>query len=94
MVERVHDLLAVFQPHYCCFHSCHRFFQEQNSQLFRTVRDASSSEDHVLTVEMVNSLGLDPVWDWVFLTELVSVYGLNVNVQRQADLCDFFSCCV
>lgn len=70
------------------------FFQEQNSQLFRTVMDAASSEDHVLTVEMVSSLGLDPVRDQVFLTELASVYGLNVTVQRQTSMFDFFSCCV
>lgn len=67
------------------------FFQELNGQLFRTVSDASSSEDHVLTVEMVESLGLHAVQDAYFLTELAQVYGFNITVQRPMDM---FSCCL
>ena len=69
----------------------HRFFQEMNSQLLRTVYDAASSEDHVLTVEMVDSIGLHPVKDRLFLTELAKVYDLNFTVQRPTDM---FSCCL
>ena len=72
----------------CCVY---RFFQELNGQLFRTVSDASSSEDHVLTVEMVESLGLHAVQDAYFLTELAQVYGFNITVQRPMDM---FSCCL
>lgn len=75
-----------------CFHPC-RFFQELNSQLFRTMLDVSSSEDHVLTIEMVDSLGLDPVRDRQFLTELATLHRLNMNVQRPAEMFDIFSCC-
>ena len=69
----------------------HRCFQEMNSQLFRTMLDAATSEDHVLTVEMVDSVGLDPVGDKQFLIELARVHNMNLNVQRPADM---FSCCV
>ena len=62
-----------------------------NSQVFRTMQDAATSEDHVLTVEMVDSLGLDPVRDKQFLTDLAHVHSMNLNVQRPADM---FSCCV
>lgn len=70
---------------------CYRFFQELNSQLFRTMQDAATSEDHVLTIEMVDSLGLDPVRDKQFLTDLARVHSMNINVQRPTDM---FSCCV
>ena len=69
----------------------HRFFQELNSQLFRTVSDAASSEDHILTVEMVSGVGLDPVKDRIFLTELAKVYDLNFTVQSPTDM---FPCCL
>ena len=67
------------------------FFQELNSQLLRTVWDAASSEDHVLTVEMVDSIGLHPVKDKLFLTELAKAYDLDFTVQRPTDM---FSCCL
>ncbi len=70
-----------------------RFFQELNNQLFRTVRDAASSEDHVLTFEMVESIGLDPYRDTLFLTELARVYGLNMNVQRHSGV-ELLTCCI
>lgn len=76
----------------CALYLCHhRCFQEMNSQLFRTMHDASTSEDHVLTVEMVDSVGLDPIGDKQFLTDLARVHDMNLNVQRPADM---FSCCV
>lgn len=55
------------------------------------MQDAATSEDHVLTVEMVDSVGLDPVGDKQFLTDLALVHDMNLNVQRPADM---FSCCV
>ena len=76
----------------CALYLFHRrCFQEMNSQLFRTMHDAATSEDHVLTVEMVDSVGLDPVGDKQFLTDLARVHDMNLNVQRPADM---FSCCV
>ncbi|XP_064398551.1 DENN domain-containing protein 11-like [Halichondria panicea] len=69
------------------------FFQELNCQMFRTVMDAASSEDHVLTMEMVESVGLDPLKDRQFLTELASVYDLNMTVQRSTSF-DLLTCCM
>ena len=71
----------------------YRFFQELNSQLFRTVLDAASSEDHVLTQEMIESVGMDPHKDRLFLTELARVYNLNMTVQRSTGL-DLLTCCM
>ena len=51
---------------------------------------AMSSEDHVMTCEMIDTLGLD-VKDHIFLTELASLHRLNVTVQRPSDV---FSCCI
>ena len=87
-LERIKSALKVVQDSGCVW--C-RFFQELNSQLFRTMRDAASSEDHILTSDMVDSLGLDPVRDRQFLTDLAHTYNLNVNVQRPVDM---FLCCV
>ena len=70
-----------------------RFFRELNSQLLRTMLDAQEREDHLLTVEMVESVGLDPTRDRQFLTELASLLSLNLNVQRPTDMMDIFSCC-
>ncbi len=61
--------------------------------MFRTVMDAASSEDHVLTMEMVESVGLDPLKDRQFLTELASVYDLNMTVQRSTSF-DLLTCCM
>ena len=55
--------------------------------------DAQEREDHLLTVEMVESVGLDPTRDRQFLTELASLLSLNLNVQRPTDMMDIFSCC-
>ena len=55
--------------------------------------DATSSEDHVLTQEMVESVGLDPHKDRVFLTELANVYNLNMTVQRSSGI-DLLTCCL
>ena len=53
--------------------------------------DAASCEDHILTLEMVESFDLDPIKDRYFLTELANVYGLNMIVQRSHDM---FTCCL
>lgn len=53
--------------------------------------DAADSEDHVLTVEMVEGVQLDPVKDRLFLTELARVYSLDYTLQRPTDM---FSCCL
>ena len=70
-----------------------RFFRELNSHLLRTMLDAQEREDHLLTVEMAESVGLDPTRDRQFLTELASLLNLNLNVQRSTDMMDIFSCC-
>lgn len=61
--------------------------------MFRTVHDAASSEDHVLTQEMVESVGLDPYKDILFLTELARVYHLNMTVQRHSGA-ELLTCCL
>ncbi len=53
--------------------------------------EAHTSEDHLLTIDMIQALGLDPDKDRIFLTELAALHRLNVTVQRQADV---FSCCI
>ncbi len=53
--------------------------------------DATHSEDHILTVEMVQSLQLDPVKDRLFLTELATVLQLDYTVQHHTDI---FTCCL
>ena len=70
--------------------SC-RFFQHLNSEIFRCLIEVSRSEDHVMTLEMVDALGLDPSRDRLFLIELASLHNLNVTVQQQKDM---FSCCI
>ena len=68
-----------------------RYFEELNSQLFRVLLEAADSEDHVLTMEMVEGVQLDPVKDRIFLTELARVYNLDYTLQRPTDM---FSCCL
>ena len=52
--------------------------------------DGESCEDHVLTCDMMDRLGLDNK-DHIFITELAALHKLNVTVQR---LNDVFSCCI
>ena len=53
--------------------------------------EAADSEDHVLTVEMVQSVQLDPARDRLFLTQLATVLHLDLTVQQNADV---FTCCL
>ncbi len=53
--------------------------------------EAVDSEDHVLTVEMVEGVQLNPVKDRHFLTELARVHSLDYTLQRPRDM---FSCCL
>ena len=70
-----------------------RFFKELNSQLLRTMLEAVEREDRLLTVDMVESVGLDPARDRHFLTELAAQLNFNLNVQRPSDMMDVLSCC-
>lgn len=70
-----------------------RFFRELNSQLLRTMLEAVDREDHLLTVDMIESVGLDPAKDRHFLTELAAQFNMNLNVQRPSDMMDFLTCC-
>ena len=70
-----------------------RFFRELNSQLLRTMLEAADSEDHLLTVDMLESVGLDATRDRLFLTELAAQLNFDLNVQRPSDMMDILSCC-
>ncbi len=81
-----HTLIAIIVP--CAFF---RYFQQLNTELYTVLMEAHASDDHLITVEMIQALGLDPDKDRIFLTELATLHRLNVTVQRQADV---FSCCI
>ena len=53
--------------------------------------EAQDSEDHLVTIEMIEALGLDSNKDRIFLTELAALHRLNVTFQRHSDV---FSCCI
>lgn len=72
---------------------CCRFFAELNTVLFRTMMDVSSSDDHVMTIEMMARLGLDPVYDRAFISDLGVLYGFDVVVQRNTGMCSCFTDC-
>ena len=55
--------------------------------------EAVEREDRLLTVDMVESVGLDPARDRHFLTELAAQLNFNLNVQRPSDMMDVLSCC-
>jgi len=65
----------------------YRFFAEINTVLFRTMMDISSCDDHVMTVETIEHLGLDPALDRNFLSDLAVLYGFDVVIQRSSSLC-------
>ena len=44
--------------------------------------EAADSEDHLLTVDMLESVGLDATRDRLFLTELAAQLNFDLNVQR------------
>ena len=69
-----------------------RFFQQLNTEVYQSLInvDGDSCEDHVMTCEMVQLIGLH-LKDHIFLTELASLHSLNVTVQRQSDA---FPCCI
>lgn len=70
-----------------------RFFAELNTVLFRTMMDVSSCDDHVMTTEMMTRLGLDPVYDKGFISDLAVLYGFDVVVQRNIGMCSCFTDC-
>lgn len=70
-----------------------RFFAELNTVLFRTMTDISSCDDHVMTTETMVRLGLDPVYDRGFISDLAVLYGFNLVVQRANGMCCFMDCC-
>lgn len=70
-----------------------RFFAELNTVLFRTMMDVSSCDDHVMTTEMMVRLGLDPVYDKGFISDLAVLYGFDVVVQRNVGMCSCFTDC-
>ena len=53
--------------------------------------EVALSEDHILSMEMIDLLGLDSHRDRKFLIELAITHRLNVTVQRQSDM---FTCCI
>lgn len=69
------------------------FFAELNTVLFRTMMDVSSCDDHVMTTEMMVRLGLDPVYDKGFISDLAVLYGFDVVVQRNVGMCSCFTDC-
>ena len=71
----------------------YRFFAELNTVLFRTMMDVSSCDDHVMTTEMMVRLGLDPVYDKGFISDLAVLYGFDVVVQRNVGMCSCFTDC-
>lgn len=68
-----------------------RFFQQLNTELYQRLMEVSLSEDHILSMEMIDLLGLDSNRDRKFLIELAITHRLNVTVQRQSDM---FTCCI
>ena len=93
--EHVHTLsyLLHTHTHTPSSFSFSRFFRELNSQLLRTMLEAADSEDHLLTVDMLESVGLDATRDRLFLTELAAQLNFDLNVQRPSDMMDLLSCC-
>ena len=71
--------------------SPNRFFQQLNTELYQRLMEVSLSEDHILSMEMIDLLGLDSNRDRKFLIELAITHRLNVTVQRQSDM---FTCCI
>ncbi len=69
----------------------YRYFKELSSQLFRILLDAASSEDKILTIDMIEGVGLDPIKDRGFLVELAHLYRPCVTIQHSTDM---FSCCL
>ena len=63
------------------FLSCHyRFFVNLNNSLFQMLFEVASTENRILTPEMIRSIGLDPKGDLRFLSDLVDLYGINVLI--------------
>ena len=51
--------------------------------------EVASTEDRILTPEMIRSIGLDPKGDLHFLSDLVDLYGINVLIP-EPKCCPFY----
>ena len=70
--------------------SPNRFFVNLNNSLFQMLFEVASTEDRVLTPDLIRSIGLDPKGDLPFLSDLVDLYGINVLIP-EPKCCPFYS---
>ena len=61
-----------------------------NNSLFQMLFEVASTQDRVLTPDMIQSIGLDPKGDLRFLSDLVELYGINVLIP-EPKCCPFYS---
>lgn len=67
-----------------------RFFVNLNNSLFQMLFEVASTQERVLTPDMIRSIGLDPKGDLRFLSDLVELYGINVLIP-EPKCCPFYS---
>ena len=68
------------------------FFEDLNHKLFEMLTSVSESADHVVTLEHISQIGLDPTVDRLFVANVALLHGFDVNVQRTSDMCCLFNC--
>jgi len=64
-----------------------KFFTNLNNKLFRTLLDASYSQDKALTTDHIRTMGLDPFGDQQFLKELIEMYRIDVQIVPDRPCC-------
>jgi len=57
--------------------------------LFQTLFEVASTEDRILTLEHIRSIGLDSKADLHFLSDLVDLYGIDVHIP-EPKCCPFY----
>ena len=74
---------------FVCLSRHYRFFVNLNNSLFQMLFEVASTENRVLTPELIRTIGLDPKGDLRFLSDLVDLYGINVLIP-EPKCCPFY----
>ena len=60
--------------------------------MFELLAAVSQGGDHVLSVDHMADIGLDPIQDRLFMANLALLHGFDVTVQRGRDVSCPFNC--
>ncbi|XP_067132410.1 DENN domain-containing protein 11-like [Centruroides vittatus] len=69
------------------------YFLSLNNLLFDTLMEVSKTSTKLWTRNHMKLVGLHPVYDYEFLSELIKIYGIDIHLCIENPFCPSLSCC-